>query len=75
ANLDPTIKGDPDASGRPTSFGTAQWHAERFTQLKAFADKMGVDWTDVPLRGAEALRATARIRLAFARHEQLAKSD
>ncbi|MCJ2058980.1 hypothetical protein MKL09_20830, partial [Methylobacterium sp. J-048] len=24
ANLDPTIKGDPDASGRPTSFGTAQ---------------------------------------------------
>ncbi|MCJ2056311.1 phage tail tip lysozyme, partial [Methylobacterium sp. J-048] len=47
ANLDPTIKGDPDASGRPTSFGTAQWHAERFTQLKAFADKMGVDWTDV----------------------------
>ncbi|MCJ2067644.1 phage tail tip lysozyme [Methylobacterium sp. J-030] len=47
ANLDPTIKGDPDPSGRPTSFGTAQWHADRFTQLKAFAARMGVDWTDV----------------------------
>ncbi|MCJ2087508.1 phage tail tip lysozyme [Methylobacterium sp. E-005] len=47
ANLDPTIKGDLDPSGRPTSFGTAQWHAERFTQLKAFAARMGTDWTDV----------------------------
>ena len=47
ANLDPTVKGDNEAAGNPTSFGTAQWHAERFEQLKAFAARMKVDWTDV----------------------------
>lgn len=37
SSLDPEAKGDKDAFGNYTSFGIAQWHNERFTDLKDFA--------------------------------------
>ena len=37
SSFNPEAKGDKDAFGNYTSFGIAQWHNERFTDLKEFA--------------------------------------
>lgn len=50
ANLNPKAEGDykdPRRKIGPTAFGTAQWRLERFDALKAMAQRMGTDWTDV----------------------------
>lgn len=36
---------NPDDNGSPSG-GLAQWHLERFDNLKAFAEERGTDWTD-----------------------------
>jgi hypothetical protein len=41
SGMRPTVPGD-----QGTSFGLAQWHAERFDALKAFAGRQGKSWTD-----------------------------
>lgn len=42
SGFNPNIYGD---SG--TSYGICQWHKSRFTKLKAFASKRGLDYTDI----------------------------
>lgn len=46
SSLDPTIGGDRDRAGNPTSFGLGQWRGERFDALKNLAASQGKDWRD-----------------------------
>ncbi|MCJ2021198.1 phage tail tip lysozyme [Methylobacterium sp. E-065] len=46
SGLNPAAAGDK-VNGVKTSFGTAQWHNERFSALQAMAKRMNVAWTDV----------------------------
>ena len=46
SDLNPSIGGDKDRAGNPTSFGLGQWRGERLDALKALAAKQGKDWRD-----------------------------
>lgn len=58
ANLNPRAF-NPNDAGTGPSGGTAQWHAERFAQLKEFAARMHKRWTDM------------EVQQKFFRHEML----
>jgi len=45
SKFDTSALGDGDTSG-----GIAQWHADRFTNLKQFASQNGKDWRDLDLQ-------------------------
>ena len=57
SRLNPTIGGDKNKKGQPTSFGIAQWRGGRLARLKRFAKKQGTGWQDF------------ETQLAFVHHE------